>query len=75
MNPVSAQEVHHARPEMLIAERIPFDLVCDQLAANGFIQSLELERIKVGYTDLADQSFLLQVQKGTSRLPCALFQF
>ena len=52
---------------MLVAERIPLDLVRHQLSFDGFIQSFELERIEVGYADLTDQSFLLQVKE---RPPC-----
>ena len=46
MYTVSGQEVYHAGLEMLIAERIPFDLVCDKLSIDGFIQSFELEWIE-----------------------------
>ena len=54
---------------MLITDRIPFDLVRDQLSVNRFVQRFEFERIKIRYANLPDKTFLLQVQERTSGLP------
>ena len=66
---VVGQIIHHPGIEMFKADRVPFDLVRHKLSVNGLVEHIEFHRVKVGNTDLSDQSLFFQVQQSTSGFP------
>ena len=63
------QIVHVAVVEMLVADRVPLDLVRDELPVHRGLQRVELEGIEVGHAGLADQALRLQLFQGLGGIP------
>ena len=54
---------------MLKADGVPLYLVGDELTVHGFVQRIELEGVKVGNTDFANQTVLLELLEGAGGFP------